>query len=224
MGKALALPDDTWTVPGLSGHWHRTLEPPHNYQHFSWYELGPNPNGVFLNEPDILMDLLEVGPAADVYLYHQPGIVWDQDVLKHTRPDPNLEGGIVTHVSDPHLTGVYERSSWLGAWICGLCPEGTVGGPVFFVGRVWKQFPSSWRLTRYIMEYHPAAFQVKNRAGNPRGDLSTVLSSNGPAFVLAPCFLLSRPLLWTTLQPGQGVLRTTAGKLLESLRDAPVRP
>lgn len=266
-------PLDTFTVPGLRGHWHRTLEPPHYYQHMNWYVQGQNPNGIYLNVPGMLIANLKAVENDDLYLYTQHEIFWDQDVLKHTRSSPNLEGGLVTYATCKHLMRTYSRPTWVGTWLVGLCPKECASNTMFFAGRVSYQFSGNYALGGYVRLFHPRAYKAKRANTNPRGDLYTPTEmalteaqqhdhryfqeppnhtrslefyskspgsgSNRPdgkipkwwrdleylghgrrppAFVLDPCYLFSRPLLWTSLNPRRAVLRLTAGRLAETLR------
>ena len=166
------------TVPGLAGHWHRSLTLPCGYQHFNWYDLGAtNSNGVTLCNPTTrgqINDLRETleGTADDVYLYTHHEVFLDEGVIKHTRSSPNWDGGLVTYATCKH----YMRSagrSWVGCWLAGLAPKGCAGNTLMFIGRVQQEFNTNYELSRHVRQTSPQAYRAKLACGNPRGDLYT---------------------------------------------------
>lgn len=264
-------------VPGLPGHWHKSLELPCGYQHFNWYRQGENPNGVWLDNPAALEESLRWQPGEELYLYTQHEIFLQDAVLKHTRSSPNWDGGVVTFATCKHLMRTYARpGGWEGVWLAGLCPKECASNTVLFVGRIDKAFQANYDLRRYLQREHPGAAEAKRALNNPRGDLYTptrvMADEDGrydhrnylepanhtrsvefyknspgstserpdgkipkwwrdleylqrgtrpPCFTLSPCYLFSRPQVWTTYNPRRAVLRLTAGGLAGSLRTAP---
>jgi hypothetical protein len=164
---------DRMTVPGLPGHWYRTLELPEGYQHWNWLQEGPNPNGVILNDTPSLLAALHAAPEADCYLYTQHQIFHDQGVIKHTRSSPNWEGGLVTYSTCKHLLRTAKRKTWVGAWLAGLCPKECASNTLLFVGKVAMEWSSNYDLGCYLAQYHPLAVMSKLAVDNPRGDLYT---------------------------------------------------
>lgn len=163
---------DTFSVPGLSGHWHRTLELPNGYQHFNWYQEGENFGRIFLNDPTGLRTTLSAAGNTDLYLYTHHEIYWQSDVLRHTRSSPNWEGGLVTYATCKHLMrSAHRPRGWIGVWLAGLCPSHCADNCLLFVGRVALEFPGNWWLGRWVRQHRPEAARVKAASTNPRGDL-----------------------------------------------------
>lgn len=151
-------------------HVHRTLELPQGYQHFSWYKRGRNPNNVYLNDEKALRKHLENHQNAELRLYTQHQIFYEDDVLKHTRSSPNWEGGFVTYSTCKHQMRTW-RVNWQGVWIAGLCPAHCQDNTLLFVGRVDEQFASNWHLGQRIQRR--PNWKAKLAMTNPRGDIYT---------------------------------------------------
>lgn len=164
---------DTYAVQGLTGHWHRTLELPCGYQHFSWMPKSePNLHGVIMDNSEALVSSLREDQGTELYLYTQHEIFLQDGLIKHTRSSPNWEGGLVTYATCKHLMRSYNRS-WEGVWLAGLCPKGCADNTLLFAGKVSSVFPSNYALSRYVLEHWPDVYKVKEALGNPRGDLYT---------------------------------------------------
>jgi hypothetical protein len=260
-------------VEGLTGHWHQSLELPNGYQHFCWMQDDgqPNEHGVSLNAPQALHDALQADGNATLHLYTQHEIFYEEGVLKHTRSSPNWEGGMVTYATCKHLMRTYQKPTWIGTWLAGLCPASCEQNCLLFVGRVAVQTPGNYMLREHVMRTCPAAYEVKRASGNPRGDLytprrrllteqmhnhvhyfeppqhtrsvETYSKSPGsvseradgrvpkwwrdleyvqrgtrpPCFVLNPCFVFSRPMLWSHYNPRRAVLKLTAARMAAGL-------
>lgn len=163
------------TVPGLAGYWYRTLDLPNGYQHFNWYEEGPNPNGVILNDAPSLLASLHAAHVADLYLYTQHQIFLQDEVLKHTRSSPNWDGGLVTYSTCKHYMRTANRPTWKGVWLAGLCPKDCADNTVLFVGKVSAQFEGNYHLSSYLLDHAPEVRETKLALTNPRGDVYTPL-------------------------------------------------
>lgn len=165
--------ENTFTVDGLSGHWHQSLTLPCGYQHFNWYDEASPTNGVFLNHRNGVRRALVEADQSDLYLYTQHEIFYQQGILKHTRSSPNWEGGLVTYATCKHLMRTYQRDTWLGVWIVGLCPKACENNCLLFAGKVRYQFDSNYDLSTWLRSNHPQTYTAKRASTNPRGDLYT---------------------------------------------------
>jgi len=270
--------NDTYTAGRLPGHWHRTLELPCGYQHFSWYREGAGPNafGVSLNDVQGLNQALDQGGIdRNLYLYTQHEIFFEDELFKHTRTSPNWEGGMVTYGTCKHNLRTFDRgpAGWEGTWLAGLCPKHCQSNALLFVGVVRYAFAGNYCLGQWVKHTAPQTWKVKQADGNPRGDLYTprhqdlddtqqhdhtyyvepaghtrsvefykkspgsrstredgkipkwwrdleYVGKGGrrpPCFVLDPCWVFSKPLLWSSIIPGRAVRRTSPRGLLGGL-------
>lgn len=265
-------PSDTYRVPGLSGHWHRSLRLPVGYMHYDWYVDGPNPNGVYLNALGSFLEVMRKA-VGDLYLNCHHEVPYDNGIIKNTRSSPNIEGGLVTYATCRHHLRTTLRR-WEGTWLAGLGPKECSDNTLFFVGRVSEVFRSNYALGVALARRYPAAYEVKLASTNPRGDIYSPIgklvgdsvydhnnfyeppnhtrsvefydkslgstSPDGkipkwwrdheyisrtrvrpPSFILSPCFLFSRPTLWTSHKPRRAVMKMTPAQFLESIRSEP---
>lgn len=246
-----------------------SLELPDGYQGWGWYRAGANPNGVTLNKPDLLLADLATRTDNEAYLYTHHEVFLYGGTVRHTRSSPNWEGGVVTYATCKHRLRTAARKTWVGTWLCGLCPKGCAANCVLFAGRISMEFPTNVALGDYLRRANQAAWLAKQATRNPRGDLYAptaaarvagrlhshsgyvapeghtrsvefykkssgsvsdrpdglipkwwrdveYCTANGRrprVFVLSPCYLFSRPLLWPTRTPGRAAVRLTCPEL-----------
>jgi hypothetical protein len=251
----------------------QSLELPDGYQQWDWYKEGVNPNGVWLNSVNAMTEALQQHEQDDVYLYTQHEIFYDGGVIKQTRSTPNWEGGLVTFCNCKHNMRTYQRDTWVGAWLVGLCPKECEDNTMLFAGRIDRAFDSHYGLSHMVYRDYPQVALHKLAHTNPRGDLYIPkhgfnLASSGrryhhntyiepvnhcravetyrkspgstmradgtvpkwwrdleylqrgirpQVFILQPCYLFSKPMLWTSRQPKRAVMRLTVGELARTV-------
>jgi hypothetical protein len=247
----------------------RSLNLPSGYQGWGWYRPGYNPNGVVLNDHGALLDDLAARKDSEAYLYTHHEVFLQNGFIKHTRSSPNWEGGVVTYATCKHRLRSATRDTWIGTWLCGLCPKSCENNCVLFAGRVAMEFQDNVALHDYLRRNHQVAWQAKLADRNPRGDLYTPTAAGrvgsllrshrgyvAPAehtrsvefykrspgsrstrkdglipkwwrdveyttaagrrprvFVLNPCYLFNKPLLWTKRTPGRAAVRLSCKDL-----------
>lgn len=255
----------------------KSLTLPDGYQHFDGY---PRPsNEVYLNNLPLLKTTLREWQNAELRLYTQHEIFYEEGILKHTRSSPNWDGGFVTYSTCKHLMRTYKpRIEWPDTWIAGLCPAHCENNTILFVGCIHMAFESNFHLRHHIQVLESKFPYARSKSAdiNPRGDLYTPkdekLGSNRiydhtafyeppnhtrsvelykkspgstskrpdgkipkwwrdieyinhgvrpPSFILAPCFLFSQPMLWSSFKPGRAALKLTCRQFLKSLSSSP---
>lgn len=255
----------------MSGSWSTSLELPDGYQNFSWYKPGINPNGIWLDDTQSLLQALGSANKARTYVYTHHQVFHEDNTIKHTRSSPNWEGGLVTYSTCKHLMRSYAVGSWVNTWLVGLGPKECADNCVMFIGRVSQQFESNHELYRHLQTKAKSVLVAKRADTNPRGDLYTPVrrlvedevynhanyleppnhtrslemykKSPGSVsdredgkipkwwrdleylqrgrrpvlFTLSPCWLYSKPVLWTSYSPKRAVLKVDTELVLKSL-------
>jgi len=136
-----------------------------DHQSFSSYDVGENPNGIWLDDYRFLKSQKS---DQKLYLYTQHEIFLGK-TLQQTRSSPNWQGGLTTFATCKHHMRTF-NNDWSDMWIAGLCPA-ALNNAVLFCGKIKKLFKSNYDLSRWLKRNNKEAFKAKQANKDPRGDL-----------------------------------------------------